>query len=167
MPYQPGTHLVCPLKHQKMTDSQIFHPDNIIPTGDWVWVFGSNLGGRHGKGAGKVAHVNFHAEYGVGYGLTGNAYAIPTKDKHLVVLPLETIAQNIDEFCHFAKSCPEKRFFINRVGCGLDGFFDHQIAPLFERGFALQNCSFPEEWVPHFVESKNTVLSVLQHLEFS
>lgn len=143
-----------------MTDFQNLHPDNIIPTGDCVWVFGSNLGGRHGKGAAKVAHVNFHAEYGVGYGLTGNAYAIPTKDKHLVVLPLETVAQNIDEFCHFAKSCPEKKFFITRVGCGLAGFTDDQIAPLFQASFVLANCSFPNEWAVHMVAADTDAVSL-------
>lgn len=136
-----------------------FHPDNTIPTGDWTWVFGSNQGGRHGKGAAKVAHVNFHAVYGVGYGLTGNSYAIPTKDKHLVALPLEVVAQNIDEFCHFAKSCPDKKFFITRVGCVLAGFSDDQIAPLFQAAFALENCSFPNDWAAHIAGADIDALS--------
>lgn len=75
-----------------------FHADNTIPKGDWIWVFGSNLKGRHGAGAAKIARVNFRAEYGVGQGRTGHAYAIPTKGERLEVLPLESIKASAAQF---------------------------------------------------------------------
>lgn len=121
-----------------------FHKDNIIPKGDWVWVFGSNKAGRHGKGAAKVAHVSFQAAYGVGHGATGNAYAISTKDKGLRLLDITDVSANVCEFLHFAKCHSEKSFFVTRIGCGLAGFDDKQIAPLFMD--APENCSLPEEW---------------------
>jgi hypothetical protein len=142
-----------------MRPSQRFHPDNTIPKGNWIWVFGSNEGGRHGRGAAKVAHVTFHAAYGIGHGLTGKAYAVATKDRHLMVLSLEVIALNINRFIDFARSFPEKNFFITRVGCGLSGFSDDQIAPLFESAFSLPNCSFPNEWATHIASADIDALS--------
>ncbi len=131
-----------------------FHQDNTIPRiskgkGDpkWVWVFGSNLAGRHGAGAAKVARVNFNAEYGIGSGPTGRSYAIPTKDKSLKSLPLEQVASNIAEFLAYAAQNPDSTFFITRVGCGLAGFEDKDIAPLFVN--APDNCSFAHEWGPY------------------
>jgi len=121
-----------------------FHPDNTIPTGDYVWVFGSNERGAHGKGAAKVARVNFHAEYGVARGPTGNAYAIPTKDKHLGVLPLEAISKSIDEFLVYAREHPKLTFFVTRIGCVLAGYADAEIGPRFAQ--APENCVLPEEW---------------------
>jgi hypothetical protein len=130
---------------QQMIDTTYrFHPDNTLPTGEWVFVFGSNLGGRHGKGAAKVAHKNFRAEYGVGAGPTGQAYAIPTKDKHLAVLPLEAIRGSVDAFVEYAKLHPKKDFFITAVGTGLAGYADDQIGPMFAA--APPNCSLPAQW---------------------
>lgn len=125
-----------------------FHPDNTLPKDGWVFVFGSNLGGRHGKGAAKVAHINFGAEYGVGQGRTGNAYAIPTKAKNLDTLPLDSIKTSVAEFISYAQAHQNELFFVTRIGCVLAGYEDHEIAPLFAK--APMNCSFPEPWAPHF-----------------
>ena len=46
-----------------------------------IFVFGSNLAGRHGKGAALDAKNKYGAIYGVGFGRTGNSYAIPQKTK--------------------------------------------------------------------------------------
>ena len=127
-----------------------FHPDNTIPTAGWVWVFGSNQAGRHGKGAAKIAHVNFGARYGVGSGRTGDAYAIPTKDKHLNVLSLDAIFVAVDAFLLHAKSHPKTDFFVTRIGCVLAGYSDEQIGPMFAT--ATPNCSLPEGW-RHFVDN--------------
>lgn len=120
------------------------HRDNTIPTGDWIFVFGSNLDGRHGAGAAKIARVNFRAEYGVAEGPTGRAYAIPTKDKKLATLPLEAIEQSVKTFVAHAASNPKLNFFVTRVGCGLAGYSDEDIAPFFAD--APANCSMPVVW---------------------
>jgi hypothetical protein len=127
-----------------------WHKDNTIPRGDWIWVFGSNTAGRHGKGAAKVAHVSFGARYQVGRGLTGNAYAIPTKDGRLNVLSIDEIKTGIQEFVLYAKEHPKQQFFVTRVGCDLAGFSNEEIAPLFAD--APLNCSFAEEWREFHVE---------------
>jgi hypothetical protein len=122
----------------------MFHEDGTDPVGDWIFVFGSNLAGRHGKGAAKVARDRFGAVYGVGYGRTGMSYAIATKDIHLRTLPLESIKADVDEFLHYARSHPEKSFFVTRIGCGLAGYSDAQIAPMFFN--YPPNCSMPLSW---------------------
>lgn len=136
-----------------MTTSS-FHADNIIPSGDWIWVFGSNEAGRHGKGAARVARVNFRAEYGCGRGPTGHAYAIPTKDKHLASLSLEHIEVSIGEFLKYAAEHPKRHFFVTRIGCGLAGYADEQIAPHFVH--APTNCSLPDAWLPYVLRGATT-----------
>lgn len=122
-----------------------FHPDNTLPTGDWIFVFGSNLAGRHGKGAAKIARNNFRAQYGTGSGPTGHAYAIPTKKApYDSGLPLESIERSIDEFLRYAQEHPKLNFFVTRVGCGEAGYTDEQIGPLFAS--APPNCSLPDNW---------------------
>jgi len=109
-----------------------------------VFVFGSNLAGRHGKGAALCAR-NFHgAEYGVGVGRTGNSYAIPTKDARIQTLPLESIQKFVTEFLNYATEHPELEFEVTKIGCGLAGYQEHDIAPMFAN--APMNCHLPEGW---------------------
>lgn len=89
---------------------------------DIVFVFGSNLAGRHGKGAAYYAMKHFGAEYGVGVGRTGNAYAIPTKDANLRVLSWEAVSVHIKEFFRYAKENPDTFFIFTAIGTGLAGF---------------------------------------------
>lgn len=110
-----------------------------------IFVFGSNLAGRHGKGAALFARQERGAVYGVGQGRTGNAYAIPTKDANLRVLPLSEIATHVQAFIAYAHRNPTLQFEVTRIGCGLAGYRDEQIAPLFAK--APSNCLMPREWV--------------------
>lgn len=121
-----------------------YHKDGTLPDGPAIWVFGSNLAGRNGAGAALVAARKFGAKYGVGEGLTGRAYAIPTKDAQLRVIQRAEIARNVKEFLDVARAMPDQDFFVTRVGCGLAGYRDSSIAPLFAE--APENCSLPEEW---------------------
>ena len=109
-----------------------------------IFVFGSNLAGRHGKGAALYARTHYGAEYGVGRGKTGCSYAIPTKDEQLRVLPLSLIQQYVEHFIEYANQHQEHTFQVTRIGCGLAGYQDHQIAPMFKG--APSNCDLPEEW---------------------
>jgi hypothetical protein len=105
-----------------------------------IFVFGSNLAGRHGKGSAKDAARNYGAEYGVGVGRTGNAYAIPTKDENLEILPIDDIGSHIWTFVDYAYEHPELEFQIVDVGCGLAGYKAEQVAPFFRD--APSNCNF-------------------------
>lgn len=124
-----------------------YHEDNYIPTGDpkLVWVFGSNMAGIHGAGAALVALNNFGARPGRGYGFSGSSYGIATKDTKLKPLPLSDIALNVEAFKNWVRIMAQGRlFFVTRIGCGLAGYQDSQIAPMF-RG-APDCCSFAEAW---------------------
>jgi len=87
-----------------------------------IFVFGSNLAGRHGKSAALHAAKHHGAERGVGFGPTGNSYAIPTKDEHLNVLPRDMIQVYIDEFIDYARANPDTLFYLTPVGTGLSGY---------------------------------------------
>lgn len=97
-----------------------------------VFVFGSNLAGRHGKGAALWARQHRGAIYGKGVGMQGNSYAIPTKDASLQRLPLPIIANHIVDFIEFALAHPELTFQLTPIGCGLAGYKPEQIAPYFD-----------------------------------
>lgn len=101
------------------------------PTSLPVFVFGSNLAGRHGKGAALWARQHRGAIYGQGVGRQGNAYAIPTKDHQLRVLPLLAIQAHVTEFLDYARQRPSTAFELTPIGCGLAGYRPAQIAPMF------------------------------------
>ena len=121
------------------------HKDGTLPPfGEkFILVFGSNLSGRHGKGAAKEA-LRYGAQYGIASGLQGSSYAIPTKDGELHTLPVAVIAKFVKEFIDFTRQSPKKNFWITRVGAGLAGYSDEDIAPMF-KGIG-DNCSVSEQW---------------------
>lgn len=106
-----------------------------------VFVLGSNLAGFHGGGAARIAYERFGAEWGVGVGPTGKCYAIPTMQGGV-----ETIRPYVDEFIRYAEQHPEQTFLVTRIGCGIAGFSDAQIAPLFASARDLQNVALPKGW---------------------
>jgi hypothetical protein len=106
-----------------------------------IFVFGSNLAGRHGKGAALFARQHHGAVYGQGEGLQGTSYALPTKDARLRSLPLEWIGYYVLRFLDFAQRHPDLTFHVTPIGCGLAGYAPAQIAPLFCA--APANCVLP------------------------
>lgn len=112
-----------------------------------VFVFGSNLAGIHGAGAAAMAHRKFGAAWGVGLGLTGQCYAIATKDEHIHTLPLEQIGWQVGLFLRYAERNPDKTFLVTAIGCGLAGYSESEIAPLFRMfGKIPANVALPVEW---------------------
>lgn len=143
------------------------HLDGSIPdvtAEEIVWVYGSNLAGRHGAGAAKVAANQFGAKRGVGTGLMGHSYAIATKDERLKVLQLDEISPQIDEFIKFAHLHPELQFFVTRVGCDLAGYADKTIAPLFSN--APGNCSFAAPWLPYLLKTQSNAPTPIKARKF-
>lgn len=110
-----------------------------------IFVFGSNLAGRHGKGAAKHAKLYYGAKQGIGNGIQGNSYGIPTKDENLKVLSLTTIKKYVDDFIEYAKANPDKEFFVTKIGTGLAGYSNEQIAPMFKDCPA--NCELDSAWI--------------------
>lgn len=109
-----------------------------------IFVFGSNLAGRHGAGAAKYAVKHYGAIYGQGSGPQGSAYAIPTKDEKLRTLPLHFIEVGVNKFIMYATQCPELTFHVTAIGTGLAGYQHADIAPMFKD--APTNCTLPVEW---------------------
>ena len=111
-----------------------------------IFVFGSNLAGRHGAGSAKEA-LDWHgATYGVGVVPQGHAYAIPTKDENFNVLPLSTIGKYVLEFLLYARENKDCQFNVVEVGCGLAGYGPEDIAPLFV-GKIPENVKLPKSFV--------------------
>lgn len=109
-----------------------------------VFVFGSNLAGRHGKGAALWARQHRGAVYGQGYGRQGNSYAIPTKSAELRTLPLDVVATHVAIFLVYAAAHPATQFQLTPIGCGLAGYKPEQIAPMFAG--APPNVALPPEF---------------------
>lgn len=110
-----------------------FTPENIEALEpNEVFVFGSNLAGIHGAGAAKLAYDRFGAKMGTGIGMMGKSYAIPTKDKNIKTLPLDSIKQWVKGFLMYAEIHPDKTFIVTKIGCGLAGYDSKDIAPFFK-----------------------------------
>ena len=106
-----------------------------------IFVFGSNLRGMHGGGAAYIAYLKFGAIMGQGVGLQGQSYGIPTMQGGV-----ETIKPYVDEFIEFAKAHPTHTFLVTRIGCGIAGFTDDEISPLFEKAHDVENIVLPPGW---------------------
>ncbi len=109
-----------------------------------IFVFGSNLAGRHGKGSALAAAKWHGAQYGVGSGRTGNSYAIATKDYNLKSLPLGIIQSGVNAFLDYARNHPELEFNVTAIGTGLAGYSHRDIASMWIN--TPSNCSLPPEW---------------------
>ena len=109
-----------------------------------IFVFGSNLAGAHGGGAARVAYERFGAIWGLGVGLAGQSYAIPTMHGGV-----DAIRPYVDQFIEFAKTRKDLKFFVTRIGCGIAGFLDKDIAPLFKNALDVGNIILPKEFVKY------------------
>ena len=107
-----------------------------------IFVFGSNMSGMHGGGAARLAYDRFGAIWGQGVGIHGQSYGIPTMQGGI-----ETIKPYVDEFIEFAKQHPEYKFLVTKIGCGIAGFSEKEIAPLFKDAIKVENIILPKEFV--------------------
>lgn len=131
-----------------------FTPEQITTLGENdIFVFGSNLQGRHAGGAARLAHRSFGAVMGQGVGLQGNSYAIPTMQGGV-----ETIRPYVDEFVTFAKAHSDLRFYVTKIGCGIAGFSEWDIAPLFTNAIDVENILLPREFVMIILRSSTISL---------
>ena len=107
-----------------------------------IFVFGSNLDGHHYGGAARIAEEKFGAIFGQGVGLQGQSYAIPTMHGGV-----DVIKPYVDEFIELAKQHPELIFYVTRIGCGIAGFQDSEIAPLFTAAVGMENVALPQSFI--------------------
>lgn len=109
-----------------------------------IFVFGSNEAGVHGAGAALTAYEKHGARFGKSYGHHGDSFAIPTKDIDIQTMPLDRIESYVQGFLAYARGHIRLRFKVTRIGCGLAGLKDEDIAPMFKN--APSNCTFDDAW---------------------
>lgn len=102
-----------------------------------VFVFGSNKQGMHRSGAAAFAMKRFGAEWGVGEGLTGRSYALPTMEGR------ESLKEAVERFISFARENDGLTFYVTPVGCGIAGYTPEDVAPLFRKAAELENVNLP------------------------
>ena len=115
-----------------ITPSQV----NVLADGE-IFVFGSNFQGAHMGGAARVAKEKYGAVWGIGEGLQGQSYAIPTMEG------LENLAPAVQRFTSFARQHKELKFFVTAIGCGIAGYQPEEIAPMFLDAAYLPNVYLP------------------------
>ena len=125
-----------------------------------IFVFGSNLAGSHGGGAARLAYSRFGAVWGQGVGLQGRSYAIPTMQGGV-----ETIRPYVDDFIEFAQKHTDLTFYVTKIGCGIAGFQDEDIAPLFDKAFDVENIILPKTFV-EIINHARRLSSETSGLEF-
>ena len=137
MAYEDMSFSISDIMEQKRTTPEFI--TSLEP--NEIFVFGSNLKGMHGGGAAYIAYRKFGAIMGQGVGLQGQSYAIPTMQGGV-----ETIRPYVDEFIEFARQHPQLTFLVTRIGCGIAGFTDEEISPLFEAAHGVENIVLPPNW---------------------
>ena len=114
-----------------------------------VFVFGANQSGAHGAGSALAARKNYGAQLGVGNGITGQSYGIPTcayNDKPPVITPLtpEEVVAFVNEFVEYAKAHPELIFMMTKIGTGIGGFSGDEICAMLAA--CPDNVDMPMDW---------------------
>ena len=127
------------MNNTSIIDGRRVASDRIATLGkNEIFVFGSNIQGAHGGGAAWYAHKQFGAEWGVGEGLTGRTYALPTMEGKA------SLKKAVDHFIACAKEHPELIFLVTAVGCVIAGYTPDEVAPLFKEATSLENVFLPE-----------------------
>lgn len=101
-------------------------------------VVGTNLQGHHVAGAARQATDNFGAKWGIGAGLTGQCYAIPTMEGY------ESLKLYVEQFLIVADMLPHYDFLLTKIGCGIAGYSEDDIKKLFID--APANVIKPKDW---------------------
>lgn len=132
-----------------------YYTGNITPEKNTIFVFGSNPRGIHGAGSARVAVQHFGATYGIGEGLQGQAYALPTTNLGINgregLMPPDEIIAHIKKMYQCAEANPNKIFKVayrnqpNEVTlCGYSG---GDLQKMFKAAGPIpENVWFSEEW---------------------
>ena len=127
------------MENKSIIDGRRVASDRIADLGaNEIFVFGSNIQGMHGGGAAWYAHKKFGAEWGVGEGLTGRTYALPTMEGK------SSLKHAVDNFTLCARQHPGLIFLVTAVGCGIAGYTAGEVAPLFKEAATLENVYLPQ-----------------------
>lgn len=149
-----------------------FTPDYIDSLlANQIFVFGSNSLGYHTGGASGTARKKFGAVWGQPEGLQGQSYAIPV-DFGKGVRKDNEVKESVSRFLTFTKEHPELFFFVTRIGCGMGGYRDEEMAQFFKGALELKNICLPKSFVDalsngkieydleRFIEAQNMVYDI-------
>lgn len=125
-PYNRGSR-TTPVLVTELADNQIF-------------VFGSDKDGLQ-LGSSAQQALKFGAAKGVGVGLQGKTYAIPTLNGNYY-----TVEPHIRDFIKYAGEHPELEFLVVEIGCGIAGYNLEWMAEAFEDAKDLSNISLPKSF---------------------
>lgn len=118
--------------------------DRLLPS--QVFVFGSNTLGYHTGGASGTARKKFGAVWGQAEGLQGQSYAIPVDFGRGIRKDTEVKA-SVEKFIAFAKENEQLFFFVTRIGCGIGGYRDEEMAQFFKGALEVKNICLPKSFV--------------------
>ena len=118
--------------------------DRLLP--NQIFVFGSNTLGYHTGGASGTARKRFGAIWGHAEGLQGQSYAIPVDFGKGIRKDTEVKA-SVDKFIAFAKENEKLFFFVTRIGCGIGGYSDEEMAQFFKAALEVKNICLPKSFV--------------------
>lgn len=122
--------------------------DRLLP--NQIFVFGSNVLGYHTGGASRMAYRRFGAVWGQAEGLQGQSYAIPVDFGRGIRKDTE-VMDSVERFIAFAKENDDLFFFVTRIGCGIGGYRDDEMAQFFKKALDVKNICLPK----NFVEALN------------
>lgn len=111
-----------------------------------VFVFGSNMDGNHAGGAARFAKEKFSAIEGMGKGIQGRSYAIPTIGHDFTEIDMDYLKLCVEEFIAYAKGRVHVRFYVTPIGCGIAGMHPSQVAPFFKKAITVTNITLPKEF---------------------
>lgn len=117
---------------------------------DEVFVFGSNVLGKHNGGAALYALKHFGAIDGQAEGIQGQSYAIPTDGN-----TFEELIEAVGHFTDYVVMHPQNRFMLTDIGCGTAGYTPEQIAPLFQQAYSFGNVYIPESFFKYMPQDPN------------
>lgn len=127
------------MDNKQTVDGRRVAPEPIKELGEnEIFVFGSNIQGMHGGGAAWYANQHFGAEWGVGEGLTGRCYALPTMEGEA------SLRHAVKNFIECARAHKELTFLVTAVGTGIAGYSPREVAPLFKDAVELENVYLPK-----------------------
>ena len=127
--------------------SRTWTPDKVTYVAEnEVLAFGSNLQGRHGKGAALDAELYHGAITNKGEGFMGEAYAIPTKKEPYVVMDVDDLKPGFANFIKWAKATPEKTIMLPAIGTNNAGFTPKQIVTAFGSDLVQPNITIPKSF---------------------
>lgn len=105
-----------------------------------IFVFGSNKDGQHHGGAARYAYEHFGAKWGVGEGITGICYALPTMEG------IDSLQEAVDRFTDWAEQDMDHNYLVTAIGCGIAGYTPEDVAPMFSWAATLPNVFLPQSF---------------------